>query len=89
MNFALIMFLLLVGTGAVWLLDHLLLKRRRPSDEAEPWWVEYPKSFFPVILVVGTVAALLLTRYQTLAPCTGFHMAFNLIQLAALLWSGT
>jgi len=29
MNFALIMFLLLVATGAVWLLDHFVLRRSR------------------------------------------------------------
>src|SRR3972149_2916078 len=52
MNFALIMFLLLAATGAVWLLDHFVLRRRRAADAAEPWWVEYPKSFFPVILIV-------------------------------------
>ena len=52
MNFALIMFTLLVVTGAVWLLDHFVLRRYREPGRAEPWWVEYPKSFFPVILVV-------------------------------------
>ena len=47
MNFALIMFVLLVVTGAIWLLDHFVLRRARPSGKREPWWVEYPKSFFP------------------------------------------
>jgi signal peptidase I len=52
MNFALILFVLTVVTGAVWLLDKLVLARRRPAGEPDPWWVEYPKSFFPVLLVV-------------------------------------
>jgi signal peptidase I len=52
MNFALILFLLTVATGAVWLLDRLALARRRAPGQAEPWWVEYPKSFFPVLLAV-------------------------------------
>jgi signal peptidase I len=52
MNFALILFLLTVVTGVVWLLDRLVLARRRAPGQAEPWWVEYPKSFFPVLLAV-------------------------------------
>jgi signal peptidase I len=52
MNFALILFLLTLATGAVWLADRLYFQRRRASDEPEPWWIEYPKSFFPVLLIV-------------------------------------
>jgi signal peptidase I len=52
MNFALILFLLTVATGAVWLLDRLWLARRRAPDAPVPAWIEYPVSFFPVLLVV-------------------------------------
>ena len=53
MNFALILFLLTVGTGVVWLADKLYFAaRRRARSEPEPWWIEYPKSFFPVLLIV-------------------------------------
>jgi len=52
MNFALILFVMTVFTGAVWLADRLLLARNRPADAPEPWWIEYPKSFFPVLLIV-------------------------------------
>jgi signal peptidase I len=52
MNFALILFLLTLGTGVVWLADKLVFARRRKEGEAEPWWIEYPKSFFPVLLIV-------------------------------------
>jgi signal peptidase I len=52
MNFALILFLATLATGAVALADRLVFSRRRAPDEAEPWWVEYPKSFFPVLLIV-------------------------------------
>ena len=52
MDFALIMFVLLLVTGGIWLLDRFTLAARRGSGVAEPWWVEYAKSFFPVILVV-------------------------------------
>ena len=64
MNFALIMFLLLVATGAVWLLDHFVLRRRRAADAAEPWWVEYPKSFFPVILIVFLLRSFLVEPFK-------------------------
>ena len=52
MNFALILFLLTVATGLVWALDRFVLSRRRAADEAVPAWIEYPVSFFPVLLVV-------------------------------------
>ena len=45
-------------TGLVWLLDRFLLAPRRRAaagDEAalpEPWFVEYSKSFFPVLIIV-------------------------------------
>ena len=63
MNFALILFLLLVATGAVWLLDHYWLRQRR-GERPEPWWVEYPKSFFPVILVVFLLRSFLVEPFK-------------------------
>ena len=64
MNFALIMFVLLVVTGAICLLDHYVLRKRRAADVAEPWWVEYPKSFFPVILVVFLLRSFLVEPFK-------------------------
>src|SRR5690242_9940631 len=52
MNFALILFLLTVLTGVMTLADRLVFARRRRPGEPEPWWIEYPKSFFPVLLIV-------------------------------------
>jgi signal peptidase I len=52
MNFALFLFLATVATGAVWLYDRVHYAKRRAPDEREPWWIEYPKSFFPVLLLV-------------------------------------
>src|SRR6202158_4595876 len=52
MNFALILFLLTVVTGVIALADRMLWARNRASGQPEPWWVEYPKSFFPVLLIV-------------------------------------
>ena len=52
MSFALFLFLLLLLTGAVWLVEIIWLRKRRPAQAAQPWWVEYSVSFFPVIVVV-------------------------------------
>ncbi|WP_374261753.1 signal peptidase I [Zoogloea sp.] len=52
MNFALILFLLLLVSGVLWTLDHFVASKRRSVGAKTPWWVEYGASFFPVILVV-------------------------------------
>jgi len=52
MNFALILFVLTVLTGVVVLGDRLAFAKHRPQGAPEPWWIEYPKSFFPVLLIV-------------------------------------
>ncbi len=64
MNFALILFLLTLGTGIVWLADQLLFARRRGSDAPEPWWIEYPKSFFPVLLIVFLLRSFLAEPFR-------------------------
>ncbi len=52
MNFALILFVLTALTGVIALADKLVFSKRRADGQAEPWWIEYPKSFFPVLLIV-------------------------------------
>ena len=52
MNFALVLFLLLLATGVLWLIDRLYARKHRAPDAPAPWWVEYGASFFPVILIV-------------------------------------
>jgi signal peptidase I len=52
LNFALILFCLLLVSGAIWAVDVLFLSKRRPAGARDPWWVEYGASFFPVILLV-------------------------------------
>src|SRR5476651_256231 len=64
MNFALIMFSLLVVTGAVCLLDYYVMRKRRAADAVEPWWIEYPKSFFPVILIVFLLRSFLVEPFK-------------------------
>lgn len=52
MNFALILFILLLATGVLWVMDKFFLRKKRPAGSPDPWWVEYGGSFFPVILAV-------------------------------------
>ena len=64
MNFPLIMLILLLVTGGIWLLDHFILRRKRAPDTKEPWWIEYPKSFFPVILIVFALRSFLVEPFK-------------------------
>ncbi|MCX7172762.1 MAG: signal peptidase I [Proteobacteria bacterium] len=64
MNFALILFVLLLATGAIWLVDHFWLKKKRAADARDPWWVEYGASFFPVILVVFLLRSFLVEPFK-------------------------
>lgn len=64
MTFALILFSLLMLTGAIWLLDRYRLSARRPAGSNDPWWVEYSKSFFPVILVVFFLRSFLVEPFK-------------------------
>ena len=99
MNFALIMFVLLVITGLVTLADRYFFRPRReaaaaaavasldaqagtapePKDEAtlaqtrndlreshlrQPFWIEYPVSFFPVILIVFLLRSFLVEPFK-------------------------
>ena len=64
MNFALLMLILLLVTGTVWLLDHFVLRKRRAKGAHEPWWVEYPKSFFPIILIVFVLRSFLVEPFK-------------------------
>jgi signal peptidase I len=64
MDFALIMFVLLLITGAIWLLDRFSLAAKRGSGVTEPWWVEYAKSFFPDILVVFFIRSFLIEPFK-------------------------
>ena len=64
MDFSLIMFVMLLITGSVWLLDKFLLKPHRAAQDKEPWWVEYSRSFFPVILVVFLLRSFLVEPFK-------------------------
>ena len=64
MNFALILLILLLLSGAIWVADAFFLRKRRPADARDPWWVEYGASFFPVILVVFLLRSFLVEPFK-------------------------
>ena len=64
MNFPLIMLILLLVTGGIVLLDRFVLQPRRGAGTEGPWWVEYPRSFFPVILIVFCLRSFLVEPFK-------------------------
>jgi signal peptidase I len=64
LNFALFLLILLLVTGAVWLLDRFVLRKGRAKDARQPWWVEYSISFFPVILIVFLLRSFLVEPFK-------------------------
>lgn len=64
MNFALILFLLLIVTGVLWVADYFVARKRRAPDAPPPWWVEYGASFFPVILIVFGLRSFLVEPFK-------------------------
>jgi signal peptidase I len=63
MYFAMFMLVILLITGIIWLLDILFLRKLR-KNAAEPWYVEYSKSFFPVILLVFVIRSFLVEPFK-------------------------
>lgn len=68
MYFALFMLVILVISGAIWLLDIVVLRARRQANQLgtvpDPWYVEYSKSFFPVILLVFSVRSFIVEPFK-------------------------
>ncbi len=64
MMFALFMIVILLITGFIWLLDILVLRKRRAADADEPILVEYSKSFFPVILAVFFIRSFIVEPFK-------------------------
>lgn len=64
MNFALILFVLLVVSAVLWLADHFFFRKKRAADAKEPIWVEYGASFFPVILIVFVLRSFLVEPFK-------------------------
>ena len=64
MNFALILFVLLVLTGVLYAVDRLHFRKLRAADAKEPLWVEWGASFFPVILIVFVLRSFLFEPFK-------------------------
>ena len=64
MNFALILFCLLLASGAIWMADVFIFSKRRAAQAKDPWWVEYGASFFPVILLVFVLRSFLVEPFK-------------------------
>ena len=64
MNFALILFVALVISGSIWLLDILFLAKNRADQAKLPLLVDYSKSFFPVILIVFLLRSFLVEPFK-------------------------
>lgn len=71
-NFPLILTLAVAISGFIWLLDICLWASRRKQehgDEAvEPVYVEYSKSFFPVLFVVFVLRSFIVEPFQIPSP---------------------
>jgi signal peptidase I len=63
-SFALFLLILLVTTGAVWLLELAWLRKARAAEARQPWWIEYSISFFPVILIVFVLRSFLVEPFK-------------------------
>jgi signal peptidase I len=60
----LFMLLLLVVSGVVVLVDRFTLRVKRAKGEKEPLWIEYSRSFFPVILAVFMLRSFLVEPFK-------------------------
>jgi signal peptidase I len=63
-DFPLILALAVFFTGGVWLIDALVLRRRRGVETEEPVLVEYSRSFFPVLAVVFVLRSFIVEPFQ-------------------------
>ena len=63
-DFAIVLVALVAFTGFFYLLDLLVLKRKRAADAAAPQWVEFPASFFPVLVIVLVLRSFLIEPFK-------------------------
>lgn len=58
-----------VVTGGIWLLDSLFFRHKRmmsfsKKEQHEPWWVEYSRAFFPILLIVFILRSFLAEPFR-------------------------
>lgn len=63
LNFPLILVVLTLISGVMWLLDRLVLRKRR-GDEVPPFYIEYTAPFFPVLFIVLILRSFLVEPFQ-------------------------
>jgi signal peptidase I len=63
-DLALILFALMLITGALWFFNRYYAAPRREPDASSPWWVEWVAAFFPVILIVFALRSFLIEPYK-------------------------
>jgi len=64
LDFALILFCLLLVSGVIWGADAFVFSKRRPEGAKDPWWVEYGAGFFPVILFVFVLRSFVVEPFK-------------------------
>ncbi|MCL2162029.1 MAG: signal peptidase I [Betaproteobacteria bacterium] len=63
-DFALILLVLTLVTGALWCLDRFYARSRRAPDAPSPPWVEWGAAFFPVVLIVFGLRSFVVEPYK-------------------------
>ena len=64
-DFPLILTGLVFLTGFITLIDVLFFsKKRERMRKEEPWFIDYPKSFFPVLLIILLIRSFLIQPYR-------------------------
>ena len=63
-DFALILFVLMLVTGVLWCADYFYARARRAPDAPSPWWVEWGAAFFPVVLIVFGLRSFVVEPYK-------------------------
>jgi len=63
-NFPLILVCAVAATGIILLIDLLFLRAKRKPDVKEPAWVDFSRSFFPVLLLVLLLRSFLLEPFK-------------------------
>ena len=63
-DFALILFVLMLVTGILWCVDRFHARLHRAPDAPSPWWVEWGAAFFPVVLIVFCLRSFIVEPYK-------------------------
>lgn len=64
LDFPLILVILTAVSAVAWLIDKLILQRRRADGVAAPWVVEFTAPFFPVLFAVLLLRSFLVEPFQ-------------------------